>query len=66
VESGGILGFDEIQMELGLPLEVPRGVQLDVTLARRFARLQVIDQIHQRVHRDSRVEDARLAIAEMR
>jgi hypothetical protein len=52
MESGGILGLYEIQIELGLPLEVPRGAQLGVALASRLARLQVVDQIHQRVHRD--------------
>jgi hypothetical protein len=37
MESGGILGLDEIEIELGFSLEVSRRAQLGVTPARRLA-----------------------------
>src|SRR5262245_64413531 len=52
MKAGGVFGFDEIEVELGLALEVPRCAQFGVAPARRLARLQVVDQIHQCVHRD--------------
>ena len=56
MEAHRVFGFDEVEVELRLALEIARGRELFVGLTGGFRRLDFADEFHERIHGQIRGE----------